>query len=556
MDNNNNNYIVKELPVKYYLEHFQYLLSFLEKRYLHLLVKKEKRFIKNFRSLTEDAQCLYIRLVNRKSQFFKISGIKYDEIKNIRKSLKELSKNKFIQFIKDDEIYYLKEVLTIHNKVDLINIIKELKRYDNSLNKLTKEDLIREICRIIDLSKLLKSILEKNNIINILFKQEVKILQFIFFGNLEVNMSQFVIKDIGNAFFEEFDEASFSPIFQNRKEVNQKLQALDIYEEFKKLREELTIINLYEWFKNKEKDFKKTYSENVQQTYDKLFKKLGFKLEKEKLLDLALEVYSFCKSDLCRERIVRIYLRQKKKDLVIKLCDEILNNPQDQEEYIFAQDFKERVLKKSRKSTTTLLKKAETILISNSFENHVENGVLNFFEKHGHQGFFSENYLWNSLFGLIFWDILFEKVKHNPFQRAPSDLYINTFFINKQEEFNKRINEILDKDILFSIVERRYFEKYGIANSFVSWNNHLFEFVSKVIEKLAPLQLVIILKEMMKNLKSNTRGFPDLFIWDNENYFFIEVKSPNDKLSAQQLFWLEYFGKNNINAKVLRVKFT
>ena len=64
-----------------------------------------------------------------------------------------------------------------------------------------------------------------------------------------------------------------------------------------------------------------------------------------------------------------------------------------------------------------------------------------------------------------------------------------------------------------------------------------------------------ILHEMSKNLVEHLRGFPDLFMWDDVSgeYCFVEVKSPTDNLSNQQLSWLQYFQEIGVNAKVLRV---
>ena len=44
-------------------------------------------------------------------------------------------------------------------------------------------------------------------------------------------------------------------------------------------------------------------------------------------------------------------------------------------------------------------------------------------------------------------------------------------------------------------------------------------------------------------------------MWDDiaGEYCFVEVKSPTDNLSNQQLSWLQYFQEIGVNAKVLRV---
>ena len=59
---------------------------------------------------------------------------------------------------------------------------------------------------------------------------------------------------------------------------------------------------------------------------------------------------------------------------------------------------------------------------------------------------------------------------------------------------------------------------------------------------------------MARSLRENLRGFPDLFMWGDGEYSFVEVKSPTDSLSNQQLYWLRFFESINVRSKVLRVE--
>ena len=60
-----------------------------------------------------------------------------------------------------------------------------------------------------------------------------------------------------------------------------------------------------------------------------------------------------------------------------------------------------------------------------------------------------------------------------------------------------------------------------------------------------------ILIEMSKNLKDHASGFPDLFIWKKDEYHLYEIKSPNDHLSSQQFFWLNFMQSNGIHISTL-----
>ena len=53
------------LPQKYYLDYFKYLIEFISEGSTHLLSEDDESFIALFNSLSEDAQCLMVRMMNR-----------------------------------------------------------------------------------------------------------------------------------------------------------------------------------------------------------------------------------------------------------------------------------------------------------------------------------------------------------------------------------------------------------------------------------------------------------------------------------------------------------
>ena len=59
--------------------------------------------------------------------------------------------------------------------------------------------------------------------------------------------------------------------------------------------------------------------------------------------------------------------------------------------------------------------------------------------------------------------------------------------------------------------------------------------------------------ELARDLRENTRGFPDLFLWSDAMFEWVEVKAPNDTLSARQLCWLNFFNEHDMLARVLKV---
>ena len=68
------------LTPRYYLDNFQYVLDFVERLYGGLLNETEWDFVRRFRTLSVDAQCLYVRISNRKGLFFRVNKLHYREI--------------------------------------------------------------------------------------------------------------------------------------------------------------------------------------------------------------------------------------------------------------------------------------------------------------------------------------------------------------------------------------------------------------------------------------------------------------------------------------------
>jgi hypothetical protein len=81
----------------------------------------------------------------------------------------------------------------------------------------------------------------------------------------------------------------------------------------------------------------------------------------------------------------------------------------------------------------------------------------------------------------------------------------------------------------------------------------MLDVLTLIIERLPLASLKKTMLEIAKNVKDNSTGFPDLFIWNEDEYFFYEIKSPNDHLSAQQLYWINFLQRHSIKADILRL---
>jgi hypothetical protein len=136
---------------------------------------------------------------------------------------------------------------------------------------------------------------------------------------------------------------------------------------------------------------------------------------------------------------------------------------------------------------------------------------------------------------------------------VPSDLRHPDFFSKRKERFESQA-AVLRESEAFAYIAQLYEQKQGIFNPFIYWHEDLLQGIALYLNYLKPAQLEKVLLEMARNVQDNLAGLPDLFVFKEGEYAFVEVKSPNDVLSAQQLYWLEFFAEQGIKSYALRVK--
>ena len=561
-----------ELPPKYYLTYFQYLIDFVKKKYQHILNETEQQFLAYFEALTENEKCLFIRFCNRTGSFFRTEKLKYVEIENIPESLNGLIDKGFIESLSENHLLEAAEVLDIFSKSELIELAKMLNLETRGKASLKKEEVLDWLLAVgnwEDMIYLLNSEDYANiyglphSLVKVVKQTEVQMLKFLFFGSRHGDMTEFVTRDLGFQSYEKFDEDKMVAYFQTRQEVEDKLKVSLAREDFYLMQQaDIEILDIYNWFMDWTETHRKELSEIAILTYGTFSLRVALYLEKKKALDEALTIFRLTEESPSRERQVRILDKQKNREEAKALCELILAEPQNATEQFFAEDYLNRIeaillKKKSKKAVTQQLHNSDFITIAATWKRQVEFGVIDYYQNRGMKAEFTENHLWRSLFGLLFWDIIFDTDSlaiHHPLQRSPSDLFKPTFFEKRKEKMEERLKMLEDEDATIVYMNRIFFEKFGLTNPLVQWYGGLFPLILTLLERLSPEQITLITLEMAKNLRQNLRGFPDLFIWADGEYSFIEVKSPTDSLSNQQLFWLRFFESVNVRSKVLRVE--
>jgi len=545
------------LPEKYYLDYYRYILRYIDKHYKEMLYENELEYLQKINKINEDSLCMYLRIAGRRNIFFLPSKLKYEEIKNEGKAIDELLEAGLVESLNETYEEHLELWLGIYTKGDLLAAWKNIHPTEKLNKQIKKQELLNVIIQNTTFEELEKYFTEKEQVIVQAGLEEEQMIRFLFFGNLRGNITDFVVRDVGHRSFEQIDEAHFVPFFDNRKEVDESVFLSRMGSEWYYLEElgeeEVVVEWMTKWF---DKDYE--WTEKVQGKLDRLLLKIARFFERKKDLISALLTYNQTYKAPSRERQIRILSKLKKVDLAIEICHSILENPENVKEEIFAKDFlKKQEDNKEIKSTRKKLKNADSIVISQKWQYQVEEGVLEYYVKKKYSGIHSENSIWRTMFGIVLWDLLYdttEKAIHNPFQKLPSDIYKPDFYEKRKDKIETCF-EMLDDPKNFEQHFIKIFEqKRGIHNRLVAWDLNIMEAVQELYKKLKSEQIKAVLRKMAENIKTNATGFPDLFIWKTRAYWFVEVKSPTDSLSEQQLFWLEFFKENGIKSKVLKVE--
>lgn len=540
------------LPEKYYLDNFKYVLNFVMDKYEPLLSDDEVRFVSDFMSFSEDGQCLYVRISNRKGQFFRKDKLVYTEIADLDAARMELLDAGFLidkDMLEIDECYQL---LSIYNKSELIKSVKAAEiDIDNSLKK---DELILSLMETVPADNL-HALFYSDDILTQGVREELDMVKLFFFGHNHGDMSDFVIRDVGHARFMEVDEAALGTSFDSREEAEAVMHLSRLNKEFYLLEETLSPLSVYEWFREIETEY---FLGMVQPRprMVKLIHKVGYLLEKNKYYDEALAVYQLSTDSPLRERKIRIYNKLKAFEDSLSVAHQILESPNDNKEYYIALDVINK-LDKKLKTTTIRQKDGLVIQVSDTYMYKVEKGALAYFESKGFTGYHSENSISRNLFGLFFWEEIFDpqyNSLHQPLQRAPSDIYGGDFYSKRKQVIEKKLQKTKTKKQIDSILNNSINNYSGITNPFVNWDKNMLTAMTDFVSRVTPKQIKSLLAEIAIDPKTRSTGFPDLFVWKGDDYSFYEVKSPNDHLSEKQLFWLEKFDQWGIKAEIALVE--
>jgi hypothetical protein len=538
----------RRLPRDYYVTNFHKIIETVKSRYEDLLRESEIEFLRIFCEASPDLQKLFVRLISRKGPWFVVEELEYDEIDSIPNAISEGIESELIGELTRDDIGELLPLLTIRELREIQHHIKlpvKGERKSDLIDALSSDEVAKSVYSVIS---------STYQVIGPAHADFLRVLTLLFFGNSRQSLSDFVIRDLGHVQYETYSIDPKFRSFNARHVIEQRLlitdMALEVGEaianrDLDKIENLLKQINSQNW------------DQELTRKLDKLIVQIAYEYERAEQWEEALTLYRTTDLYPSRERRARIYEKQEDLDRALDVALRIEKNPSCEEEKDFSRIFIPRITKKLGEPVQQIRHHTipvEELEIEKPATTRIEEAVLSALECE--RGYFTQNRLWKSAFGLTFWDIIFVSIDgafENRFQYAPLDLFESEFVAKRADLIQERLATISDHALWLKSVKEMYEKKQGIANAFVYWDEDLKEPLFNFLELMKPLWIERVFDIMLLDLRRYCKGFPDLFVVQSGRPKFIEVKGPGDVIQPTQRMWLEEFQKIGIPSSVLKV---
>ncbi|GAA5444481.1 fanconi-associated nuclease 1 homolog [Microbulbifer sp. NBRC 101763] len=548
--------VAAELPADYYLTNFLTLMKFVTARYKSLLSAEEDQFYERFMSLGINGQKLYVRLLSRKGApssagaLFRLSKLQYAEIEDLEHACRELEVSGLLRL--NPQISN-QELLPLFTKPELFRasnkpLPKALKRAD-LIAALLEQGVDSGIHKL----------LAADTLLAVQHASCFETFKLCFFGNLNQDLTDYVLRDLGLFRYEDYPLDRQNLPFQNREQIDQHLtyyHCLDLAEQAL-TGETSDILTLAEQLPSGI-----TGDAALHRRLDRLRLKLARQLERMGELAAADRLYKMCQRPPARERRARIAIKNGDTGKGLGLCQQILEAPLDEAEKIFAESFGHRTAKdldcaKEWPAPKRYRPPTETIVLPQSPERVEIQVALHLEQLSEGNCYYVENCLLNGILGLYIWDILFASIPgafFNPFQSAPSDFRTADFYLSRRTLLDQRLAE-LDKDTLRERVWCSYRDKWGISNPLVAWDALPKELVTTAMERIPTSHWRSLFQRILSDIAHHRNGLPDLILFPAAgDYELIEVKGPGDRLQQNQQRWLTFFASQRVPHRVIHVE--
>ena len=547
------------LAPRYYRDNFQRLCDTVEALYDDLLSPAERAWLAQWRNASEPAQCLYVRLVSRVGPWFRVAKLSYPEIGAIEPLLVELQALDLLLAPEEAS----EASLDVQDLGRLFTLPEWRRAFQGSLSSPAQRSKAQWVADVEALNLPVRTLLDAlctaadDRLVAPLGVESVALFQLLFFGNRRQSLTDFVLSDLGIA--------RYYPYSLTRQQ--RRFSCRDAVDEYQQLGELADLHWLLEdagdadGFNLLAEQLLRAAPRHApsERRYWMLCNRLGRNLERRGEWALAAQLYQRSQLHPARERYVRVLEQREQWQAAQAACTELLASPWCEEERDAAQRILPRLQRKLGVAAAPRRRRTVPMvdLQLPRTEARVEVAVAEHLAEEWVSVHYVENSLFNSLFGLAFWEQIFAPVPgafHNPFQAVPADMYQTAFRARRETALGTRLQELAAGD-LEAELQAALARFSGYQCRWVSWSLLTTDLLARVLACVPADHLLAVWERMLFDPGENRRGFPDLIALGERpgDYSLIEVKGPGDQLQHSQRRWLQFFGEQGIPARVARV---
>ena len=536
----------KDLPAGYHLAHFREMLSFVERLYGGILGDTERAWIADFRALNTNAQSLFVRMANRKGSVFRRDHFDYADVDDVDLRLADLTASGFISPPLEKDF---RAALAILSKDEVLDLLAE-GHADEGVRKSWKKPNVIAAARERLTFEDCFGDPRGAGFAAQRRKRSLRYLLYLYFGRMTEGLTSFAMRDLGLVKTNSF-KADFEARFAERAEAEEvfhyaeRIAWLDRCEphEIETMAREAP-----DWLPP---------CETAAPLRDTLLHALGRHLEKSGDADGARTLYALGGSPECGEREVRLAWAAGEKEAVRDRLESMIDSPGSDGEALFAQDFLARKFGGKRTSLITdMLREAPTIGLDESHRAKPEQGAAAYFERHDWTADHAENTPWRSLFGLLFWDIIYDGDTarlHNAFERMPGALRDGTFYMDHRDAIEARLALLDRPDTAMATLLASVTERYGTLTPLFRWYPDMIERLRPLLYHAPKGALATVLRAMAADYRNRKDGFPDLLLHREGALRLIEIKTENDQIRRNQLVQLELLREAGFDVEINRI---
>ena len=535
----------------YYLDNFHTVVNWIAERYDALLDDVERRFIARFVELPQPSRALLVRMVMRKGVLFRASKLRYDEIGDPHDAACLLAEAGWIE---PDPHLSLEELFSLLTKAEVESLFRD--HLPRGARKAEQLDALREVfAEPRPFSRWHPYAADQAY--RLCIGDLCDRLRLMFFGNLHQDWTEFVLSDLGITRYEKVAFPVSAQAFRSRQDVDDYLHLFRCRERFEAGETVEAILA----------DVPDAPLANdwLEQRRARLLFHIAQECERAQDWDTALRLYAGICHPEARARRIRVLELCSRHAEALALAQAAAEQPESEAEQQQVLRMLPRLLRRAGlprlpARAPVEVPRIDLCLPQPQGDYSVEELVRAHIAMPDAPAWYVENTLINSLFGLLCWQAVFTPVPgafFHPFHAGPADLHSPDFRARREKEFDACLSA-LDAGHYQAIIRRNFQDKAGIQSPFVFWDILDDTLLDLALACIPPAHLKKWFERMLRDIRVNRSGFPDLIqFWPEEGrYRMVEVKAPGDRLQDNQVRWLEFFAEHGMPVDVCWVQWT